>query len=104
VAPTPSPPPRPPKRELKRELVGRLAAGYEALAFATRRTAHGPWASLRGGVRGERWSVGLELSGQWRAPVSVSPEPIGVRIDTKALRLVVDAERRVDPRLAFRAG
>ena len=109
--PTPTPPatPReaPPSTAPAPSAPGRgvsLGAGYEAIAFASETIAHGPSASLRGTLPVGRWSFGLGISAQWRAPVVVERAPIGMRLDTKALRLVLDVEHELTPGLALRAG
>lgn len=111
--PPPAPPPpsprerRPPPRERPSPPPGpsvNLGVGYEAIAYASSTLAHGPSASLRGALPAGRWSFGLELAGQWRAPTVVERTPIGVRLDTKAARLLAYAERDLAPRLAVRAG
>ena len=81
-----------------------LGVGYEALAFATSSVAHGPLASLRGALEEGRWTAGLDLSAQWRAPLVVDETPIGVRLDVKSFRLVLEGARSLFPRMALRAG
>lgn len=94
----PSPAPRPPGPSAN------LGLGYEALAYASSTLAHGPSASLRGALPFGGWRLGVELAGQWRAPLVVDRAPIGVRLDMKAVRLLGYAERELSPQLAVRAG
>ncbi|MBX3222467.1 MAG: hypothetical protein KF795_18260 [Labilithrix sp.] len=101
LAPPLAPPPRAPAPSRPGASLG---AGYEAIAFASGVIAHGPSTSLRGTLPAGRLVVGLEVAAQWRAPVVVERDPIGLRLDTKALRLAVDAAWEVAPRLALRAG
>lgn len=81
-----------------------LGVGYEALAFSSSTIAHGPLASVRGSIEEGNWTLGLDLSAQWRAPLVVDEAPIGVRLDTKSFRLVLEGARVVSPRVTFRAG
>ncbi len=81
-----------------------LGVGYEALAFSSATIAHGPLASLRGTFEEGRWIAGLDLSAQWRAPITVDEMPIGVRLDTKAFRLVLEGARELYPRMLLRVG
>jgi hypothetical protein len=113
AAPAPPPEPRPPDvapsapaipMKPKSRRVANLALGYEALAFSSDTQAHGPWGSLRGALMDGAWAVGLSLSAQWRAPILAEAAPIGVRLDTTAVRLVLDFERALGSRVALRAG
>ncbi len=81
-----------------------LGVGYEALMFSSRAIAHGPIASLHGAVEDGPWSLGVGLTAQWRAPITVERIPIGVRLDTKSFRVVLDGTRALGPQMKLRAG
>lgn len=107
-APAPAPPPRDEKPAVAVEGGRRprvlLGVGYEALAFSSRAIAHGPLASLRANVEEGPWSAGLHLAAQWRVPTTADETPIGVRLDTRSFRLLLEGSRSLVPRVRLRAG
>ena len=88
-------PPEQPARGLRPHVW--LGVGYEALALSWGAMAHGPVASVRATLDERAWTAALILSAQWRVPLTVDEAPIGVRLDTQSLRLLLEGSRELSP-------
>ncbi len=80
-----------------------LGIRYEGAAWSSDAPlVHGPAATVGTSALGGSPGFGLELSGQYRFPVTIDERPAGVRLDSGALRLVGILDLAVTERLTAR--
>jgi hypothetical protein len=104
-SPVPGPPEPEPARPSTLDLGLRWGAAYEAGLYASGVVVtHGPEATLVVVSGHARVRPGLWLTLQYRLPLTVDAEPLGVRLDAAAGRLLAAIEAPLGARTVLRAG
>jgi hypothetical protein len=80
-----------------------VGVGYEAQAWTSSQVPlHGPVVSLALALGVGEARPGVVLSGQWRFPVTIERDPIGLRLDEEAIRLAATLDIALGRHWAFR--